>query len=77
MRNGENGDLIDAANDVGDVRRLAVSDDGSFFAAASWGTVGLWSAVGGRFSHIDSIKNGREIYPAFSCDLLGMASYID
>jgi WD40 repeat protein len=75
--NGENGNFIGAAEDVGNVEKLAISDDGSFLAAAERrGTnVKLWSAVGGnRLSFIDSVEIGREITLAFSRDMLAIAS---
>src|SRR6266478_4058649 len=79
--NGENGEFIGVAEDVGDVEKLAVSDDGSFVAAAPpWntkkGAVELWSAVDeNRLSLIDSIEIRRRISLAFSRDLLAIASY--
>jgi len=51
--NGENGNFIGAAKDVGDVKKLASSDDGSFLAAAEEARkVKLWSAsVFGSYHH--------------------------
>jgi WD40 repeat protein len=75
--NGENGNFIDEAENVGDVYRLAISDDGSFVAAAEvQETAKLWSADGGnRLSLIDSIEIGEKISLAFSRDLLAIAAW--
>jgi len=79
--NGDSGYFIGAAKDVGDVgdvEKLAISDDGSFLAAASSDTVALWGRAGRNpLSHIDSIEIRGRIALAFSRDLLAMASYID
>jgi len=74
--NCENGNFIGAAKDVGDVKKLAISDDGSFIAAIEGLTnVKLWSAVGrNRLSLIDTIEIGKEISLEISRDLLAIAS---
>ena len=78
--NGENGNFIAAAKDVeevGNVRELAISDDGSFLAAALWDSVELWSAVDRNpLSLVDSIEMEGRNSLAFSRDLFAMASYV-
>ena len=74
---GEDGNFIGAAKGVGDVHNLAVSEDGSFLAAASRDAVELWSGFGDPLTRIDKINITKKVSLAFSRDLLGMASYYD